>query len=198
MGSPKVGANDRPETRAGASDGGGIIPRRESHVTVAAPIRRNAIPKNEARKMSRKKRSDSTEELARKLLAEEVAPPEGVELNDEERLIWAQMSRVRDDWEDFDLILLAKVVKLEVKIRDWWSMVDQAGPLIRNKRETLIENPVLRSLSTVQHQQLAIITKMRIMEGRGDARTLNQRSSVGPFNNANRQNVIDLIARPGK
>lgn len=147
--------------------------------------------------MSRKSRSDSTEEARRKLMAEEVTPPEGVELTEDEKLVWQQMSGVRDDWDEFDLILLAKVVKLEVKIREWWSMVDQAGPLIRNKRETLIENPVLRSLNTVQHTQLSIITKMRIMEGRGDARTLNKKSNVGRFNDANRQNVIDLIARPG-
>lgn len=148
--------------------------------------------------MSRKKRSDSTEEARRKLLMAETDPPEGVELSEGEMLVWRQMVQVRDDWEDFDLILLAKVVKLEVKIREWWDMVDKSGPMIRNKRETLIENPVLRSLGTIQHQQLAIITKMRIMEGRGDARTLNQKSSVPRFNDANRQNVIDLIARPGQ
>lgn len=147
--------------------------------------------------MARKTRSDSTEEARRKLMMGEVMPPDGVELLEEEMVVWKQMSGVRDDWDEFDLILLAKVVKLEVKIREWWSMVDQAGPLIRNKRETLIENPVLRSLNTVQHTQLSIITKMRIMEGRGDARTLNKKSNVGRFNDANRQNVIDLIARPG-
>lgn len=147
--------------------------------------------------MARKSRSDSTEEAARKLMSGDVEPPAGVELLDEEMLVWKQMTGVRDDWDDFDLILMAKVVKLEVKIREWWSMVDKAGPLIRNKRENLAENPVLRSLNTVQHTQLSIITKMRIMEGRGDARTLNKKSGTGKFNDKNRQNVIDLIARPG-
>ena len=197
MGSPWIGVSDAPETRAVATFGGGYVGRGERRVTVAAPLFKNTIPKNEAQKMSRKKRSDSTDEERRKLLMSETLPPDGVDLQPEEMLVWRQMVQVRDDWEDFDLILLAKVVKLEVKIREWWSMVDKSGPMIRNKRETLIENPVLRSLGTIQHQQLAIITKMRIMEGRGDARTLNQKSSVPRFNDANRQNVIDLIARPG-
>ena len=46
--------------------------------------------------------------------------PEGVVLrSDEERVIWAQFTRARTraDWRDMDLLLLAKVVRLEADIR---------------------------------------------------------------------------------
>ena len=146
--------------------------------------------------MARKKRSDSVEAAVEAAQYSVPEPPEGVELTDDEMEVWKQMSKVRNDWLDFDLILLAKVVKLEVKIRAWWEMVDRSGPMIRNKRETLIENPILRSIHTCQQSQLSIITKMRIMEGRGDARTLNQPAEVKRYDNADRGNVINLLAKP--
>ena len=46
--------------------------------------------------------------------------PEGVVLrSDGERVIWEQFTRarVRADWRDMDLLLLAKVVRLEADIR---------------------------------------------------------------------------------
>lgn len=118
--------------------------------------------------------------------------PDGISLNSEEMVIWRQMSKVRADWRDFDLILLAKVVALEVKIRDWWSLVDQSGPMIRNKRETLIENPILRSINTLQHQQLSIITKMRVMSHR-DARTLNDGYEDAVSYKDHENNVYSLL-----
>ena len=49
-----------------------------------------------------------------------ILPPAGVELrSDKEHLIWNQFTRVRskEDWRDMDLILLAKIVKMEADIR---------------------------------------------------------------------------------
>ena len=51
---------------------------------------------------------------------ESVPLPQGVELrSDEEHVIWDQFTRARarEDWRDMDLLLLAKVVRMEADIR---------------------------------------------------------------------------------
>jgi hypothetical protein len=79
-------------------------------------------------------------------------------------------------------------------------MLDTSGPLIKNKRETLIENPLLRVIDTLQRQQLAIIRSMSLNQTESDPRTLNQTGFV----NKNVSEVIgefsveSLIAMPGK
>jgi len=106
----------------------------------------------------------------------DVALPDGVILrNDAEKTIWRQFTqaRAREAWRDFDLVLLAKVVRLEADIRKYQVMLDTSGPLIKNRRETLIENPLLRVIDTLQRQQLAIIRSMSLNQQASDPRTLN-------------------------
>jgi hypothetical protein len=114
--------------------------------------------------------------------ADEVMPlPSGVKLrSDEEMVIWEQFTRARarDDWRDMDLILLAKVVRVEADIRKYQEMVDKAGPLIKNKRETLIENPLIRVIDTYQRQQLAIIRSMSLNNQAVDPRTLQAHATM--------------------
>jgi phage terminase small subunit len=105
----------------------------------------------------------------------DIQPPEGIELADDERVIWRQFTKARskDAWRDFDLVLLAKAVKLEVNIRKYQIVLDQHGPIIENQRGTPIENPMLRAIDTLQRQQLAIIRSMSLNQTPQDARTLN-------------------------
>lgn len=141
--------------------------------------------------MARKQRSDSTTAQTKALqqAGEEIPVPEGIELTtDEEKVIWRQFckTRARDAWRDFDLVLLAKVVKLEVAIRKHQSTLDASGPLIKNKRETLVENPLLRVIDTLQRQQMSIIRSMSLNQTESDPRTLN---ATG-YTATNAQNVI--------
>jgi hypothetical protein len=128
--------------------------------------------------INRKSRSDSVDsatEVFQNAL-NDIALPEGVQLkNEDEVIIWRQFTRARarDSWRDFDLVLLAKVVRLEWDIRKYQLMLDEVGPLIENKRETLIENPMLRVIDTLQRQQLAIIRSMSLNQTGQDARTMN-------------------------
>ena len=127
---------------------------------------------------TRKTRNDSTHGAvdAFQKAATDVLPPDGVHLrNEAEHTIWRQFTRARasDAWRDFDLVLLAKVVRLEADIRKYQVMLDTSGPLIKNKRETLIENPLLRVIDTLQRQQLAIIRSMSLNQQASDPRTLN-------------------------
>ena len=144
--------------------------------------------------MTRKKRSDSIEAAVQSAQAEKVVPPSGIDLDTDEMAVWDQMVTVRTEWVEFDLILLAKIVKLEVKLRSWWKLLESSGPMIRNKRETLIENPILRSINTLQHQQLSIIAKMHIMS-RGDPRSLNK-PKEGEIPVFDDRNVYNLLAKP--
>ena len=128
--------------------------------------------------MSRKSRSDSTKEIVRKMGLEQAEPPEGIKLTSDERLVWEQMVTIRDEWEVFDLILLAKVVRLECQIREY-------DRVLMSRQEDLIDgtNPqgydaLLKAQNTLQNQQLQVLTKMRVMENRGDPRTINKKSPM--------------------
>jgi hypothetical protein len=145
--------------------------------------------------MARKAPKNSVEAAVKAAQYEVPAPPDGYTLADAEAVVWEQMISVREDWRNFDLILMVKIVRLEVKIRDWWDMLDKSGPMIRNPRGTLIENPILRSIDTLQRQQLSVITKMQLMT-LADPRTLNKEAQKQDLNELKDGNVLRLLARP--
>ena len=65
---------------------------------------------------------------------ESVPLPQGVELrSDAEHVIWDQFTRARarEDWRDMDLLLLAKVVRMEADIRSYQSQVEALERLRR-------------------------------------------------------------------
>ena len=75
-----------------------------------------------------------------------ILPHAGVELRSEkEHLIRSQFTRARakEDWRDMDLILLAKIVKMEADIRVAQVELDAAGMMVENKRGTQIPNPLI-------------------------------------------------------
>ena len=53
-----------------------------------------------------------------------------------------------------DLILLAKVVRMEADIREHQSTLDRSGVLIQNKRGTLVPNPILAVVDNLERRQL--------------------------------------------
>ena len=97
------------------------------------------------------------------IIDDAILPPAGVELRSEkEQLIWSQFTRARakEDWRDMDLILLAKIVKMEADIRAAQVELDQMGMMIENKRGTPIPNPFLSVIDTLERRQLAVIRSM--------------------------------------
>jgi hypothetical protein len=91
--------------------------------------------------------------------------PAGVELRSEaELIIWHQFTRARgrSDRRDMDLILLAKIVKMEVDIRAAQIELDAMGMMIENKRGTPIPNPFLSVIDTLERLQLAVIRSMSL------------------------------------
>ena len=102
--------------------------------------------------------------------------PAGVELRSEaELIIWHQFTRARarSDWRDMELILLAKIVKMEADIRAAQTELDAMGMMVENKRSAPIPNPLLSVIDTFERRQLAVIRSMSLNQTASDARTLN-------------------------
>ena len=131
-----------------------------------------------------------------------IPPPEGVLLrSDEERVIWRQFSRARsrEDWRDMDLLLLAKIVRLEADIRKHQTALDASGVILENRRGTPIPNPLLAVIDTLERRQMAVIRSMSLNQTASDPRTLN-----GAANNEGKSSDLlrdmwasGLIAKPG-
>lgn len=145
--------------------------------------------------MARKQPKNSVEAAVKSAQYQTPEVPDGYTLKETESIVWEQMISVREEWRDFDLVLMVKVVRLEVKIREWWDMLEKSGPMIRNPRGTLIENPILRSIDTLQRQQLSVITKMQLMTV-ADPRTMNKEAHKNNLTEIKEGNVLRLLARP--
>ena len=127
-------------------------------------------------------------------------PPEGVDLKDDEKVLWRQFTQARSagDWRDFDLLLIAKMVKIEANIRKHQDVLDDAGPIIENKKGTPVENPLLRVIDTLQRQQLALIRSMSLTQTSSDPRTLNASGATdqAALNNIKNKGAKSLLATP--
>ena len=77
-----------------------------------------------------------------------------------------------------DLILLAKIVKMEADIRSAQIELDAMGMMIENKRGTPIPNPFLPVIDTPERRQLAIIRSMSINQTASDPRMINGSAKV--------------------
>ena len=97
-----------------------------------------------------------------------------------------------------DLILLAKIVRMEADIRNAQAELDEVGVIAENKRGTPIPNPLMSIIDTRERRQLADIRSMSLNQTASDPRTLNgfakletkARSAIAKFGED------DLIARP--
>ena len=72
-----------------------------------------------------------------------------------------------------DLILLAKIVRMEADIRTAQAELDEVGIIAENKRGTSIPNPLLSIIDTRERRQLAVIRSMSLNQTASDLRTLN-------------------------
>ena len=77
-----------------------------------------------------------------------------------------------------DLILLAKIVKMEVDIRTAQVELDAVGMMVENKRGTQIPNPLVSVIDTLERRQLAVIRSMSLNQTAYDPRTINGTAKV--------------------
>lgn len=129
--------------------------------------------------LSRTKRADRGDSIQKAVdgfqgAITDIPLPQGVELRtDEEYVLWGQYSRAREAWREMDLLLLVKIVQMEADIRGYKKTLDRSGVLIQNKRGTLVPNPLLTVIDTLERRQLAVIRSMSLNQQASDPRTLN-------------------------
>ena len=82
-------------------------------------------------------------------------------------------ARAKSAWRDMDLILLAKIVKMEADIRAAQVELDAVGMMVENKRGTQIPNPLISVIDTLERPQLAVIRSISLNRTASDPRTIN-------------------------
>ena len=107
-------------------------------------------------------------------------------------------ARAKEDWRDMDLILLAKIVKMEADIRAAQVELDAVGMMVENKRGTQIPNPLISVIDTLERRQLAVIRSMSLNQTASDPRTINGTAKVESEARAALKyvSVAGLIAQP--
>lgn len=131
-------------------------------------------------------------------LSEKIALPAGVILRSEdEMVIWQQFThaRAREGWRDFDLLIVAKAVRLEADIRKYQQELDAQGAVVKNDRGTPIVNPYLTVIDSLQRQQLALIRSLSLNQTAQDPRTLNGQGKEQSKLRKTINSFDDLIAR---
>lgn len=131
-------------------------------------------------------------------LSEKIALPSGVILRSEdEMVIWQQFThaRAREGWRDFDLLIVAKAVRLEADIRKYQQELDAQGAVVKNDRGTPIVNPYLTVIDSLQRQQLALIRSLSLNQTAQDPRTLNGQGKEQTKLRTAINSFDDLIAR---
>ena len=112
----------------------------------------------------------------------------------------SQFNRARgeSDWRDMDLILLAKIVRMEADIRTAQAELDVVGMMVENKRGTQIPNPMISVIDTLERRQLAVIRSMSLNQTASDPRTLNGTAKVETEARVALKDVgvVGLIAQP--
>ena len=122
----------------------------------------------------RKPPSTSTEAMVASRNMDVVAVPAGIRMDtEEEKILWEQFTTARNSWRDFDLLLIAKMVKAEVDIRRIQEDIKTEGFRVENARGTIVENALLRVEDTKQRLQLAIIGKLSLGVSANSATTQN-------------------------
>lgn len=109
-------------------------------------------------------------------VSDRILLPAGVILrNEDEMVIWDQFTRTRtrEEWRDFDLLIVAKAVRLEADLRGYQNDLDGAGAIVINERGTPIVNPLLTVIDSLQRQQLALIRSISLTQTAKDPRTMN-------------------------
>ncbi len=111
--------------------------------------------------------------------------------NESEAVVWASFTSIRsyDDWNEFDLSQLLKVVKIEVRIWAYELILDEDGPTTF-KGENLVEHPILTTLTKLKGTQLSIMRSMGLTQPTVDKREIEKRAQ-------NERDAKDTIEKRG-
>jgi hypothetical protein len=130
----------------------------------------------------RLKRDTVAYEVHRLQSNEVVLVPDGVDLDEEELLVFKQMTSTREamEWAPAQLLLAAQCAQTLVLIRGWREMLKESAPLLRGNNGPKA-NPLLNIIDTEERRLLAMMRGLQMLYVAGDPRTLAGRA---PNNNA--------------
>lgn len=155
--------------------------------------------------MSRKKNPDCNSIQAQRQAVlhslDVVPPPKGVWLrHDEDVDLWNQLARTRvaEDWREYDLICLGRIVRLENDMRELDRQIDQTGSMIRTPKGWPAKNPLLEIRENLMRQQMVMARAIGITALSEDLRTVNSRGRAAGAarGRAARFGKQSLLARP--
>jgi len=102
--------------------------------------------------------------------------PQGVNLCTEEELIlWVQYTGARapDAWRELELLMVGRLVKIEMHLRELEALIEEEGYFVTNQRGTQIANPSVAVQASYQRQQLSILSSLSLGVSSEKAVTLN-------------------------
>jgi hypothetical protein len=149
-------------------------------------------------KTSRGKGTNSASFLIALAAENPVEIPKNVELTAEEAQLWPQFAsaRARVDWREFDLILLAKIVKLEAVNRKDQRKLDETSTIVETRKGTPIVNPLIAVIDSRTRLQLAIIRTLSLTAGKAPATVRGHALQARTFNQMKSDDPEDLFATP--
>ena len=140
--------------------------------------------------------ANSVDRLAQAYTSPTAVPvPRGFNFSEgEEKELWEAFTgaRPKDDWLPHDLIMVAKIVELEVKIREFKANLEREGYIVENARGTMVENAYFRVYQTALVMQLSIIRSLSMnstpsaketlrAQAKEDKKALENLSKGGPL-----------------
>ena len=154
--------------------------------------------------MARKQQADGKNSVANVVrlvseLSQKIPLPAGVVLrDDDEMVIWDQFThaRVREGWREFDLLIVAKAVRLEADIRKHQKSLDRMGVLVKTDKGTPIVNPLVSVIDSMQRQQLALIRSLSLNQTAQDPRHLNAQGVEQSKQRDTFGSLSGLLAKP--
>lgn len=133
-----------------------------------------------------------------------VLPPEGIEMDDAELLVWHQFVKARapDAWNDLDLSTLARAVKLEVRIRKLEDRLDGEDPVQMNDKGMESANPLVQIIDNCTRRQLSLLRMLGVAVTPQAAQNVNAQARAEAQKNAEMRQAYEtggmasLLARP--
>ena len=94
------------------------------------------------------------------------------------------------------MLLIAKIVDKEMDIRKHKDMLDSEGPVVENKRGTMVVNPLINVIDIYERAQMSIIRSLSLGVHAGDARGKNNAGQKVQdiVKKTKKGNVVDLLA----
>lgn len=107
----------------------------------------------------------------------DLQPPKHVRLREHDWPFWSDIlrARARDDWQPYDLVVVAQLARCQSDIERESEHLESEGSIVENARGTQVMNPRVTVLEQLARREMALMRSLR-MTGQtvGDPRDLSK------------------------